>query len=219
MTEQRFSWNRYEEMPIVGILRNVSPEYLTELVKNYSEAGFTTLEITMNSPGASEMINGLTQMEGQPLNIGAGTVCSMEALHQALDAGAQFIVTPIVHEEIIKACVKQEIPVFAGAYTPTEIYKAWSAGASLVKIFPAGKLGPAFVKDVLAPLNEIKLLPTGGVTLDNFTEFLKAGARGVGIGSHLIPIDYLEKHQWKQLSSHLGAFVKKYRIFKKDEHV
>src|SRR5690606_18081736 len=105
----------------------------------------------------------------------------------ALDAGAQFVVTPITDEEVISACVERDIPIFPGAYTPTEIYKAWSLGASMVKVFPASKLGPDYIKEVLAPLQQIHLMPTGGVGLENMEAFYKAGAKGFGIGSQLIP--------------------------------
>ena len=208
-----FSWESFEKMPVVGILRNMPPHHMQKLFAVYRDAGFTTIEVTMNSVGAAEAISSLVKMFDGQLNIGAGTVCTLEDLDEALSAGAQFIVTPVVVEAVIKACVKSGVPVFAGAFTPTEIYRAWELGASMVKVFPAGQFGPAYIKELLAPLNHIKLLPTGGITLENFTGFLKAGAKGLVVGSHLIPKALLENEQWEELASHLSGFAEKYRHF------
>jgi len=163
MQNNTFSWNKYNQNPIVGILRGLTTEEVLKIMPSYVKTGFYTIEITMNSPKVAETIATLAK-EYPELNVGAGTVCTMEDLKIALDAGSQFIVTPIINEEVIKHCVANNIPIFPGAYTPTEIYKAWSWGASAVKVFPATQLGVQYIKDVLAPLNEIKLLPTGGVS-------------------------------------------------------
>ncbi len=210
-----FSWSRFEQMPIVGILRNFPVDLMDSLAETYAKAGLTNLEITMNSAGVEETIAFLSQKFGDKLNIGAGTVCDTQDLEKALAAGAQFIVTPILDEEVIRECVRQQIPVFPGAYTPTEIYKAWKLGASMVKVFPASKLGPEYIKEVLAPLNTIKLMPTGGVTLDNCTDFLKAGAKGLGMGGQLFPKNLIEKQQWPQVKAVLEQFVLKVDAFRK----
>ena len=210
---QKFSRSLFDRMPIVGILRNFPDQYMEALAECYAQSGLTTLEITMNSPGAAKTIASLVnKMDGQ-LNIGAGTVCNLQDLEQALDAGAQFVVTPIIDEEVISACVERDIPIFPGAYTPTEIYKAWSLGASMVKVFPASKLGPDYIKEVLAPLQQIHLMPTGGVGLENMEAFYKAGAKGFGIGSQLIPRHLVENRAWKALSDHFADFVNKYKGF------
>ena len=210
-----FAWDRFDRIPVVGILRNVPRRKMEALTEHYLEAGLGTLEVTMNSEEAAATISSLVKRYGGQLNIGAGTVCSMEDLDKALQAGAQFVVTPIVSEDVIRACVSQQVPIFAGAFTPTEIYHAWQLGASMVKVFPASQLGPAYIKEVLAPLNQVKLLPTGGVSIDNFTEFLRAGAKGVGMGSHLIHKQLVEKEQWTEFSRFLSDFVKKYNDYKK----
>lgn len=211
-----FSWETFDRIPVVGILRNVPVQHLEKLAKYYADAGLTTLEVTMNSEEAVKAISYLVKSFGRNLNIGAGTVCNMNDLDKALNAGAQFIVTPIIDENVIKECVIKEVPVFAGAYTPTEIYKAWSLGASMVKIFPAGKLGPDFIRDILAPLDSVKMMPTGGVTLDNFTEYLQSGAKGVGVGSHLINKDLIENEKWEEFSNLVSLYVKKYDDFRKN---
>lgn len=211
-----FSWEAFLRMPVIGILRNVTLSKIATLSQHYLDAGLTTLEITMNSKGATETITSLTARYGGQLNIGAGTVCSMEDLDQALEAGASFIVTPVIDKDVIKKCVANSIPVFPGAYSPTEIYTAWKLGASMVKVFPAGQLGADYIKEVLAPLNQIKLMPTGGITIDNFSAFLRAGAHGLGMGSHLLPKNIIENEQWEALSNHFLSFVKKYNEFKNE---
>lgn len=198
----------------MGILRNVPPLTVPTLARYYSEAGLTTLEVTMNSDEALTTITRLVQDFGGKLNIGAGTVCTLEDLDKALAAGAQFIVTPILQEEVIRACVQQQVPVFPGAYSPTEIYKAWHLGATMVKVFPATKLGASYIKEVLAPMSYLKLLPTGGVALDNFTEFLKAGAAGLGMGSQLFPKQLIEEGAWEELSVLFRQLVTAYHAFK-----
>lgn len=211
-----FSWEAFKSMPVVGILRNAEPSKIETLSKLYLDAGLTTLEVTMNSDGATESIASLRSQFGSELNIGAGTVCTMEDLDKALASGAGFIVTPIIDKEIIEKCVAMSIPVFPGAYSPTEIYTAWKLGASMVKVFPAGQLGAGYIKEILAPLNQINLLPTGGVSVDNFGEFFKAGAQGVGMGSHLLPKNLIENDDWKALSLHFSGFVKKYKQFRNE---
>ena len=208
-----FSWEAFDSMPIVGILRNVPPQHMDKLAEVYFDAGLTTLEITMNSARATETISSLVHSFGGRLNVGAGTVCTLQDLDEALHAGAQFIVTPVLKKAVVKACVRQKVPVFPGAYTPTEIYKAWELGASMVKVFPAGQLGAGYIKEVLAPLNQLKLMPTGGINQENFTEYLKAGASGLGMGSHLIPKQLVAQEQWGQLHEHLAGFVEKYHHY------
>ena len=206
MRSQLFSWALFEQMPIVGILRNIGSESISRLLPGYVSAGLTTLEITMNTPGSSAIIETLNSQYGDHLNIGAGTVKNLNDLESALKAGASFIVTPILDELVIKECVRLDIPVFPGAYTPTEIYRAWHLGASVVKVFPATALGAAYFRDVLAPLNEVKLMPTGGVSLDTIPGFHKAGAVAYGIGSPLFNKELIEKEDWETLTAHFKKF-------------
>src|SRR5690554_1004355 len=210
---QPFSQELFDKMPLVGILRGFPANQMEKMSELYAKAGLTTLEITMNTEGAAQTIASLVKAVGGTLNVGAGTVCSLDELDQALEAGAQFIVTPIIDEAVIKKCVSLNIPIFPRAYTPTEIYRAWSLGATMVKVFPAGKLGPDYIKEVLAPLNQIQLLPTGGISLDNMQAFIKAGAKGFGIGSALVPKHLVENEKWEALSEHFTGFINKYKEF------
>lgn len=207
MNRDVFSWPLFAAAPIVGIIRNLSPMNVAALLPFYQAAGLTTIEITLNTPGAEAIIQDALSHYAEGLNIGAGTVCTLDDLDKALAAGAQFIVTPILDEAVIRACVARNVPIFPGAFTPSEIYKAWSLGASMVKVFPATSLGPGFMKDLKAPLPHIKLLPTGGVTLANLTDFLKAGVEGVGIGSHLFDQNLIKAKDWAGLEAHFRAFV------------
>ncbi|REG81243.1 bifunctional 4-hydroxy-2-oxoglutarate aldolase/2-dehydro-3-deoxy-phosphogluconate aldolase [Algoriphagus antarcticus] len=194
-------WERYHKAPIVGIIRGQSLETVLKIAQAYAEAEFTTLEITMNTPGAASIISRL-RIEFPSLNIGAGTVCSLSDLREAIDARAQFIVTPIISETVIEHAVDENIPIFPGAFSPTEIYKAWTLGASAVKLFPATQMGVQFIKDVLGPLDQVKLLPTGGVSKDNIKSFFEAGAYGVGMGSSLIDKKLVSDGDFESLKKH-----------------
>ncbi|WP_026464204.1 bifunctional 4-hydroxy-2-oxoglutarate aldolase/2-dehydro-3-deoxy-phosphogluconate aldolase [Adhaeribacter aquaticus] len=210
MNPSPFSWDKFNQMPLVGIIRNLTLEEIQHIIPLYKEAGLTTLEITMNTPQAADIIHFAFENYGQNLNIGAGTVCSEEDLEIALAAGAQFIVTPIINKKVIKASVKKGIPIFPGAYTPTEIYKAWTLGASMVKIYPATSLGPEYIKDLKAPLNRLKVMPTGGISLGNLKEFLLAGSDGFGIGSQLFDKKLIKENDWMELQAHFKAYVNAY---------
>ena len=201
--KELFSWELYNRAPIVGIVRGVSMNVMQDIVKAYLQAGLHTIEITMNTPNATQMIS-MLRSKFQQLNVGAGTVCNMQDYEKAVAAGAQFVVTPIIDETVIKTAVAQEIPIFPGAYSPTEIYKAWSLGASAVKIFPASQLGVQFIKDISAPLNDIKLLPTGGVSLENIKSFFEAGVVGVGMGSSLFNKKLIEEGNFEGLKEHFA---------------
>lgn len=206
-----FSWEKFNALPIVGILRNFPAAQTDTLAARYADAGMTCLEITMNTEGATDTIARLSDTFAGRLNIGAGTVCTKKDLDNALGAGASFIVTPVLSGTVIKTCVRRGIPVFPGAYTPTEIYQAWALGADMIKVFPASGLGPTFIKEVLAPLDKLKLMPTGGVGLDNLEAYLRAGATGLGIGSGLFPKDLVNAGRWDELSALFKRFVDAYK--------
>jgi 2-dehydro-3-deoxyphosphogluconate aldolase/(4S)-4-hydroxy-2-oxoglutarate aldolase len=208
MNKQEFSWQEFSKVPLIGIIRNLSMDEISKILPVYQAAGLTTIEITMNTPFAADIIRSATEQYKGKFNVGAGTVCSVEDLKLALEAGAQFIVTPILNPEVVKLCVKSKIPVFPGAYTPTEIYQAWELGADMVKVYPATALGPDYIRDVKAPLNKIKLLPTGGISLGNIEAFMKAGADGLGIGGQLFDKQLIKNQDWDGLLEHFKQYVK-----------
>jgi 2-dehydro-3-deoxyphosphogluconate aldolase/(4S)-4-hydroxy-2-oxoglutarate aldolase len=140
--------------------------------------------------------------------IGAGTVLDAAAARASVEAGAQFIVSPHTNLDTIAACRELDIPCMPGALTPTEIVTAWQAGASVVKVFPARAFGPAYLKDVLAPLPHLKLMPTGGVDLENVGQYLKNGAFAVGLGSNLVDERIIAAGDWAALTAKANAYVR-----------
>lgn len=173
---------------ITAIIRGYEGERLDRIVSALADGGIKSMEVTMNSPSAAASITRLIRMYGGRLKIGAGTVTSMERFLLVADAGAQFIITPNVDEEIIKASHERGLMIIPGVYTPSEIVKAESLGCGFVKLFPAVSVGPEYIKAVKAPLNQIEIIVVGGITTDNVTEYLKCGAYGAGVGGSLCRI-------------------------------
>lgn len=207
-----FSWESYKKTPVIGIIRGFDIASIKPLAQTYVNAGFHTLEVTMNTVGVAQIISDL-RTSFPNLNVGAGTVCSLGDFDKAVASGAQFIVTPILNEKVVQKAVKADIPVFPGAYSPTEIYHAWSLGASAVKVFPATQLGPKFIKEVLAPLDTIKLVPTGGVSPDNIKSFFESGAFGVGMGSSLFDKELIRRNDFEGLERHFKNLREEIRQF------
>ncbi|MEO6316712.1 MAG: bifunctional 4-hydroxy-2-oxoglutarate aldolase/2-dehydro-3-deoxy-phosphogluconate aldolase [Chitinophagaceae bacterium] len=206
MSNKKFSWDRFYRLPVIGIVRGLTMDEIKNVLPVYAEAGLTTIEITMNTAGAGEMI-AYIRKKYPALNTGAGTVCTEKDLSAAKDAGAQFVVTPVVSKKVIASCVKLRLPVFPGALTPTEIYQAWSLGASMVKIYPAKTMGAGYIRDIKAPLNKVKLLPTGGIGLEDIAAYREAGADGFGIGSPLFLKSLIAAKNWEGLMAHFKHFV------------
>ena len=212
MKNHTFNWDLFNTIPIIGIIRGISREKLEKTLPIYYAAGFRNVEITLNTPDALSIIQWLNQGFGEKMNVGAGTVCTLEEFEKAVGAGAQFIVSPILNTDLIKACKASKIPSFPGAFSPTEIYQAWEAGASMVKVFPATLAGFDYIKQVKGPLDAIKILPTGGITKDNLAEFIKAGADGFGIGGEIFDKKLIMADQWQQLEEKMKAFINNYRL-------
>lgn len=206
MNKNNFSQDAFQRMPLVGIARHLSLDDMKNIMPLFVQSGLTTIEITMNSEGAPAIIEYIRR-HFPSVNTGAGTVCTGKDLSKALDAGAQFIVTPVIVKKIIRRCVKLKLPVFPGAFTPTEIFTAWELGATMVKVYPAKTLGDGYIKDIKAPLNHIKLLPTGGITLEDIAPFKKAGADGFGVGSPLFVKKMIDGKNWDALLLHFQHFV------------
>ena len=196
----------FRQSPIFGILRGVEADALEPLLAAVASAGLKTLEITMNTAGAAEMIRKAVALSKGRLTIGAGTVLDMEDLKAALDAGATFIVIPVVVEDVMAYCVKHEIPAFPGALTPTEIYRAWRAGATMVKVFPSNVFGPGYFKTIKGPLQDVELLACGGVTPENLKTYLDSGASAVSFGASVFKKEWLAQGDF----SSIGRSVKQY---------
>lgn len=169
--------------------------------------GMRIAEFTLTCPDAPAAIARVRQELGDEILVGAGTVLDPKGARQSIDSGAQFLVTPLVAPEVVAAGREAGIPVVCGAMTPTEIYAASHAGAEFVKVFPAGRLGPSYLKDILGPLPGLKLVPTGGIDLENCAEFLRAGAYTVAIGSNLVSKKRVAEKDWAGLSDLARRYV------------
>jgi 2-dehydro-3-deoxyphosphogluconate aldolase / (4S)-4-hydroxy-2-oxoglutarate aldolase len=209
MTAPDFS--DFYSLPLVGILRGCAPEHLPYIIQAVRNGGLRYLEITMNTSGAEDQIRAAIQLSENSLSIGAGTVTSHALLNRALAVGASFIVTPSLNSKVVRHCVESKIPIFPGAFTPTEIFSAWELGATAVKIFPAELAGPKYIRALRGPFPEIPLMPTGGVDLNTLPAFIEAGANAFGIGSPLFRKDRLEARDWPWLEQQTRAFVQTYQ--------
>jgi 2-dehydro-3-deoxyphosphogluconate aldolase / (4S)-4-hydroxy-2-oxoglutarate aldolase len=177
---------RLEESRVVAILRRTEPHAAVATAEALAAGGIPTLEVTCDSPGAADMLGAISRALGDRVLLGAGTVLDAATAQVALDAGARFLVSPHVDADLVRSFAARGIPWIPGAFTASEVLQAWRAGAVIVKLFPAGSVGPGYIKDMLGPLRDIPLLPTGGVTLDNAASFVQAGAWGLGLGSDLV---------------------------------
>jgi len=174
------------EAGIVAVIRLKEPGKLRAVVDAISQGGVRALEVTMTVPGAVELIRQLAPTMPAGFLLGAGTVIDRETALKVIDAGARFVVSPVFRPAVVDACLERNVPAMPGCFTPTEILGAWEAGAGVVKVFPATALGPVFLKDIRGPLPQVKLMPTGGVTLDNAGDWIRAGAVAVGVGTALL---------------------------------
>ena len=170
----------------VAVIRLQDPNRLIRVAEAIYKGGVSGIEITMTVPNAIKVIADASREIGSYMNVGVGTVLNADTAQKAIDAGAKYVVSPIYKKEIVDAAHRNDVPAVPGAFTPTEIQIAYENGADIVKVFPADVVGMAFFKGVLAPMPHLKLMPTGGVTLANAGEWLKAGACAVGVGTALL---------------------------------
>jgi len=193
---------------IIAVVRARSSEQLIQVAESLLRGGVDCIEITMTTPNALEVIADCRQrLDGSAL-IGVGSVRSAAIARQAVDAGAQYIVCPVFKTEIIAAAHRADLPCIPGALTPTEIVQAADDGADLVKVFPAGRFGPSYFKDLLAPLPDLKLSPTGGVDLDTAADWIAAGAVTLGVGSALVTKAALAEGDFAEIRRLAGEYVR-----------
>jgi 2-dehydro-3-deoxyphosphogluconate aldolase/(4S)-4-hydroxy-2-oxoglutarate aldolase len=172
------------------------------------EGGISVLEITMTVPGAVKLIEEVAKRYGNEALVGAGTVLDPETATACVESGAQFVVSPALNLETIACCRRLEIAVMPGALTPTEVVQAWNAGADFVKVFPAGAVGgPSYLKSLKAPLPQIELVPTGGVSLKTAADFIRAGAAALGIGADLVDINAIREGQAALITERAKQFI------------
>ncbi|GAB4055321.1 bifunctional 4-hydroxy-2-oxoglutarate aldolase/2-dehydro-3-deoxy-phosphogluconate aldolase [Catellatospora paridis] len=189
---------------VIAIIRLPSATDAVRVGEIIAGAGLTAVEITLTTPGALDAVTALRAALPPECLVGAGSVRSPEQALSARDAGAQFLVTPTLRPPVLAAT---ELPVMCGAFSPTEIETAAEAGAALVKVFPAGAMGPGYVRELLAPMPELKLAPTGGVTPDLVAPYAAAGAVAVGVGSALVSAALVDAADWPALRTRAQAFA------------
>ena len=175
-----------EALGAVAVIRSKDSGKLRAIVHALTEGGVKAIEVTMTVPNAVGLIRELAPALPDGCILGAGTVIDGETARAVIDAGASFVVGPVFRPELIRICHERDVAIAPGCFSPTEILSAYEAGADIVKVFPATSLGPQFIRDVRAPLPALKLMPTGGVSLDNAGDWLRAGAVAVGVGSALV---------------------------------
>jgi 2-dehydro-3-deoxyphosphogluconate aldolase / (4S)-4-hydroxy-2-oxoglutarate aldolase len=190
------------------VIRAGRTDAAVAVVEALLEAGLYVAEITMTVPNAIEAIASVTKRFAHQVLVGAGTVTDAETTARAIDAGAEFIVTPCLIPDVIDAARRADVAVLPGALTPTEVFEAFRKGGDMVKVFPAQNVGGAtYLRALRAPFPDIPLVPTGGVTLDNITEMFDAGAAAVGVGSELISKDALARRDYAAIGALAARFM------------
>jgi len=184
----------------VAVLRVKEEDKLKKVIEAIDAGGVSVAEITMTVPNAIKLIEKMSNELDEHIIIGVGSVLSKEVAEDAIKAGAKYVVSPILKKEIIEMAQKYDVPVMPGCFTPTEIYSAFEMGADIVKVFPADIIGMPFFKAILAPMPHLKLMPTGGVSLTNAGNWLKAGACAVGIGSALLDNIAIKEENYLKLT-------------------
>ena len=196
-----------ERLGVVAIIRMPDPAALRAVVDALAEGGVRALEVTMTVPRAIELIKEIAPTLPADFLFGAGTLLDPDTVHRAVDAGAQFIVSPVFRPEVIKAAHEDGVAVMPGCFTPTEILSAWEMGADVIKVFPATSVGPGYLKDIRGPLPQIKLMPTGGVSIDNVGDWLRAGAVAVGVGSAIVDTKAIAAKQFNVIADNARRIV------------
>ncbi len=192
---------------VIAVIRMADSQKLIKVAEAIQQGGVRALEITMTTPSALEIISTLSQKKAAGMLIGAGTVLDAETATQAIHAGADFVVSPVLRVELIRTCRRYDVFVAAGAFTPTEILTAWEKGADVVKVFPATSVGPKYFQDIKGPFPQIRLMPTGGVNLENAREFIRSGACCVAIGTALLDKRAIENEDWGVLTQKAAALM------------
>ncbi|MFA7382536.1 MAG: hypothetical protein WC001_03725 [Desulfurivibrionaceae bacterium] len=196
------------DIPVIGILRGVEDDFFGEVMQTSFAAGLTALEITMNTPGAEKIVAKCRPAVPKGKLLGMGTIRNLEEAKRGVAAGAMFLVTPNLDLKVIEYARATGIPIVAGALTPTEVYAAWAAGADLIKVFPCGAMGgPRYLKDLLGPFDQLKLVAVGGVTMANLGEYFAAGAAAVGVSTSLFGAVALKEKNPARIGENVKNFL------------
>ncbi|MER7333831.1 MULTISPECIES: bifunctional 4-hydroxy-2-oxoglutarate aldolase/2-dehydro-3-deoxy-phosphogluconate aldolase [unclassified Micromonospora] len=192
---------------VIAIIRLSDPDAAVRAGRELAEAGLDGVEVTLTTPGALDAVATLRGELAGSCRVGVGSVRTPAEVTTARDAGAEFLVTPTTRVEVLARAKAAGLPVVCGAFTPTEVDVAWSSGADLVKLFPAGVAGPSYVRELLAPLPDVPLVPTGGVTPESVAEWAAAGAVAVGAGGALVDAAEAADGDWAALRRRARAFL------------
>jgi 2-dehydro-3-deoxyphosphogluconate aldolase/(4S)-4-hydroxy-2-oxoglutarate aldolase len=193
---------------IVAVVRLSEDKDVMQIIDAIYQGGITSMEITMTTPNAIKIIEMLNNEYENKLLVGVGSVINVKMAEEAISAGAKYVVSPVYNSSIIEISHKKDIPAMPGCFTPTEIYQAYETGADIIKVFPANITGMKFFKAVKAPLPFLKLMPTGGVSLTNANEWIKAGACAVGVGSALLEKEVLADKRYDKLTDNAKTLIK-----------
>jgi 2-dehydro-3-deoxyphosphogluconate aldolase/(4S)-4-hydroxy-2-oxoglutarate aldolase len=192
---------------IIPVCRLEEYSQVESMARALHSGGISIVEITLTGKGVFEAVAQVRATFGDSVLIGVGTVLDAEAAKNAIQAGAQFIVTPILRPQVIDVCRQQDVSVISGAYTPTEAQDAYEVGADMIKIFPIRALGAAFIKDLLGPLPHLRIVPTGGINFENARSFIDAGALAVGIGREIISQELVTRGDWTAIQERAARAV------------
>ena len=203
------------ESRIIAIIRGFAPETCLRLAEAYAKGGIRMVEVTFNQKSpetwkdTAAAIAAIRERFGGAVRAGAGTVLTEDQLSMCEQAGGEYMITPNVNPSLIRECVRRGLVAMPGAFTPSEAVDAWEAGASFVKIFPAGTLGPGYVKAVRAPLSHIPFLAVGGIGPDNVADFMKAGCVGAGVGGNLTNKEWIAAGEWDKIEETARLLVER----------
>ena len=203
--------NQFKQLPILGILRGVESHIIEPLVETVISAGLKTIEITMNTPGAPDLISQTVKVAQNRLTVGAGTVLTDDDAKSAITSGASFIVQPTLVKDVTEFCNGLGIPIFPGALTPQEIYDAWNAGASMVKVFPAKAFGPDYFKEIKGPFQNIELLACGGINSNNIQEYFSCGASAAAFGGSIFSRERFETKDFDSIKKDIESLISAYK--------
>ncbi len=192
---------------ITAVIRAQSSEHLSKVADALKRGGVECIEVTMTTPNALSVIEETAQRFTDDVLIGVGSVLDGETARAAILSGAQFVVSPVLNVDMIRLAHRYDKVAVPGTFTPTEIITAWEHGADLIKVFPAGRVGPGFFKDILAPLPQVRLVPTGGVNLDTAADYIKNGAAALCVGSAMMPKDAMAEGRFDEISDLARRFV------------
>lgn len=200
--------DQIENIGVIPVVRAQSADEAIKAIDAIMAGGINVLEITMTVPGAVKVIEEVSAKYGSDALVGAGTVLDPETAQACIDAGAKFVVSPALNLDTIALCKKLDVPIMPGALSPTEVVTAWNAGADLVKVFPCGSVGGAsYIKNLKGPLPQIKMIPTGGVSLATAAEFIKAGASALGVGTDLVDVKAIRAGEAHVVTERAKQFV------------